>query len=152
MSARRILPRSFGSYCASLPPSLPRARAPGRGKCLTLPLLSIKMQYINEILLKMTQTSSFFKAIFLTYFKVYCKDEDCILFIGQQRKEESGVGGYPGGGWWVEVDGHGLKLTRFRCRVWGRPLGWDISLFLQPCSFRLCSMSFHDVPWKVLDI
>ena len=61
---------------ASLPPSLPRARAPGRGKCLTLPLLSIKMQYINEILLKMTQTSSFFKAIFLTYFQLYCKDEN----------------------------------------------------------------------------
>jgi len=61
---------------ASLPPSLPRARAPGRGKRLTLPLLRIKMQYINEILLKMTQNASFFKAIFLNYFKLYCKDED----------------------------------------------------------------------------
>ena len=44
---------------ASLPPSLPRARAPGRGKRLTLPLLRIKMQYINEISLKMTKSAIF---------------------------------------------------------------------------------------------
>ena len=49
---------------ASLPPSLPRARAPGRGKRLTLPLLRIKMQYINEILLKMTQNASFLSNLF----------------------------------------------------------------------------------------
>ena len=38
--------------------------APGRGKRLTLPLLRIKMQYINEILLKMTQNASFLKQSF----------------------------------------------------------------------------------------
>ena len=61
---------------ASLPTSLPRARAPGRGKRLTLPLLTINMQYINEKLLKMTQNVSFFKAMIMTYFKLYYQDED----------------------------------------------------------------------------
>ena len=84
----------------------------------------LKFQRIGQILDRNADSPSLLRQAYPPcLLTVPCSNNYIILFIGQQRNQESGVGGYPGGGRWVEVDGHGLKHTRFRAKVLGRPLG-----------------------------